>query len=167
MRRSPDSTSNTQDVSDWERRTYRRPTHWKTKGHLSPAVGEQSCRQRRERCSETYAVIEMLAADIGLTSFTSKAFCRASFLLAASSCSSSSFSQSKQRLLHVDALCIAGLFSVWSRKKNSQHLYCYVLLICIQIQHSDSLTQPTLVSSCAFARLSTAMAKKTFRRVSE
>ncbi|TNN59701.1 hypothetical protein EYF80_030072 [Liparis tanakae] len=33
--------------------------------------------------------MEMLAADIGLTSFTSNAFCRASFLLAAFSCSSS------------------------------------------------------------------------------
>lgn len=53
-----------------------------------------------ERCLETYAVIEMLAADIGLTSFTSKAFCRASFLLAASSCSSSSFNQGKQRHQH-------------------------------------------------------------------
>lgn len=37
----------------------------------------------------------MLAAEMGLTSFTSLAFCRASFLLMASSCSSSSWERSK------------------------------------------------------------------------
>lgn len=46
-------------------------------------------------CEQTHAAIEMLAADMGLTSFTSKAFCSASFLLAASSCSSSSFGEQK------------------------------------------------------------------------
>lgn len=55
---------------------------------------------------ETYAAIEMLAADMGLTSFTSRAFCRASFLLAASSCSSSSFRQ-VGRILRDAAACIA------------------------------------------------------------
>lgn len=44
----------------------------------------------------TYAVMEMLAADMGLTSFTSLAFCRASFLLMASSCSSSSCNRQRK-----------------------------------------------------------------------
>lgn len=60
--------------------------------------GDNYCQGMRTRLlvgggvghSHTYAAIEMLAAEMGLTSFTSKAFCRASFLLAASSCSSSS-----------------------------------------------------------------------------
>lgn len=52
---------------------------------------------RREKGRKrTHAAIEMLAADMGLTSFTSKAFCSASFLLAASSCSSSSFGEQKE-----------------------------------------------------------------------
>lgn len=44
--------------------------------------------EREDTC--TYAAIEMLAADIGLTSFTSMAFWSAMLFLAASSCSSSS-----------------------------------------------------------------------------
>lgn len=51
---------------------------------------------KENRHNQTHAAIEMLAADMGLTSFTSKAFCSASFLLAASSCSSSSYGEQKE-----------------------------------------------------------------------
>lgn len=90
-----------------------RTTHWLTKGHLTPGRVSRAT-VRREGSSQTYAAIEMLAADMGLTSFTSRAFCRASFLLAASSCSSSSFGEqwearhktNENAVRHVGALCV-------------------------------------------------------------
>lgn len=89
----------------------------------------------------TYAAMEMLAAEMGLTSFTSSAFCSASFLLAASSCSSSSC---RRRRGHVkSSQCQQGL-----------------------TKRSVMVKRNTLVSSCALARLSTAMAKKTLSSVS-
>lgn len=54
---------------------------------------------------EPYAAMEMLAADMGLTSATSLAFCRASFWLAASSISSSSCLDRQKCVASLRVLC--------------------------------------------------------------
>lgn len=105
----------------------------------------------------------MLAADMGLTSFTSKAFCRASFLLAASSCSSSSFRQGEPRhkngfndkLLWVDPLSLRRAFprlrfymfcqEVEPRNKPSS----FRTAVCFQhvFKHNTKTVKPNLPSS--------------------
>lgn len=89
----------------------------------------------------TYAAMEMLATEMGLTSFTSRAFCSASFLLAASSCSSSSCRGRWRHVASPRGTAVSPKSRLLARRD-------------------------TLVSSCALARLSTAIAKKTLSSVS-
>ena len=117
-------------------------------------------------------MMEMLAADIGLTSFTSLAFCRSSFLLMASSCSSSSFGAQSHTHTHTYIYeCMYGNHSHTHSHANFVSAIVQVMLISYTTsprsgQYASRSRYATFVSSWAFARLSTAMARKTLRRVS-
>lgn len=133
--------------------------------HTGSSVSQWGAAVRAERRLQTYAVMEMLAADIGLTSLTSRAFCRASFLLAASSCSSSSFAGQRGVIVNCGMLVQTQRFwflCVSPSRRNKVHLYRRGVNEAFRRPG-----RPTFVSSCALARLSTAMARNTFRRVSE
>lgn len=95
--------------------------------------------------TETHAAMERLAADSGLTSATSLAFCKASFWLAASSSSCSSCGE---------------------RRRNGTQIGNQKQLLGEGWSRRAWRDVSTLVSSCALARLSTAMAKNTLSRVS-
>lgn len=118
-----------------------KPAVWKCFETL-PKSGPQLQRQK------THAAMERLAADSGLTSATSLAFCKAIFWLAASSSSCSSCEErrrdgeTQKRNQKQETLGDKS----WNRRA-----------------WRDS---STLVSSCALAKLSTAMAKNTLSRVS-
>lgn len=102
----------------------------------------------RLRRQKTHAAMERLAADSGLTSATSLAFCKAIFWLAASSSSCSSCEERRR-----DGETQKGNQKQETLGDKSWNRRAW----------RDS---STLVSSCALAKLSTAMAKNTLSRVS-
>lgn len=98
--------------------------------------------KKRAAVKETHAAMERLAADSGLTSATSLAFCKAIFWLAASSSSCSSCEKDGET----------------QNGNQKQEM--------LGETEGRGVTSATLVSSCALAKLSTAMAKNTLSRVS-